>query len=65
LRLDIFGLLGRTLATVVSFPEEMAGDFFPLEEQKYTVNDPSYIGAAVGQTMPQFKDVQVILIKRV
>jgi hypothetical protein len=43
----------------------MAGDYFPLEEQKYTVNDPSYIGAAVGQTMPQFKDVQVILIKRV
>lgn len=51
------------LATAVSFPEEVAGDYFNLDGKRYTICDPTYIGAAVGQTMPQFKEVQAKLIK--
>ncbi|MBR3411164.1 MAG: hypothetical protein IKG81_00535 [Bacteroidales bacterium] len=51
------------LATAVAFPEEVAGDYFPLDGHKYTVCDPTYIGASIGQTMPQFKEVNARLIK--
>ena len=51
------------LATAVAFPEEVAGDYFPLDGHKYTVCDPTYIGASIGQTMPQFKKVDARLIK--
>ena len=51
------------LATAVAFPEEVAGDYFPLDGRNYTVCDPTYIGAAIGETMPQFKTVSAQLIK--
>lgn len=50
-------------ATAVAFPEEVAGDYFPLDGSNYTVCDPTYIGAAIGETMPLFKTVNAQLIK--
>lgn len=51
------------LATAVAFPEEVPGDYFTLEGRRFTVCDPTYIGAPIGETMPQFKSVDAKLVK--
>ncbi|MBO4281810.1 MAG: hypothetical protein J5873_01270 [Bacteroidales bacterium] len=51
------------LATAVAFPEEVEGDYFTIEGRRYTVCDPTYIGAGIGETMPQFKNVDAKLVK--
>ena len=51
------------LGTAVAFTEEVEGDYFTLDGRRYTVCDPTYIGAPVGETMPQFKDVSAKLVK--
>lgn len=50
------------LATAVAFPEEVTGDYFTIDNHRYTVCDPTYIGASIGMTMPQFKNVSARLI---
>lgn len=50
------------LATAVAFPEQVEGDYFTLDGRNYTVCDPTYIGAGVGMTMPDFKNVNAELI---
>jgi hypothetical protein len=51
------------LGTAVCFTEEVAGDYFTVDGCRYTVCDPTYIGAGIGETMPQFKGVSAKLIK--
>lgn len=51
------------IATAVAFDEEVAGDYYTLDGRRYTVCDPTYIGASIGETMPQFKEVEAKLIK--
>lgn len=51
------------LGTAVAFTEEVEGDYFTLDGRRYTVCDPTYIGANIGETMPQFKDVSAKLVK--
>lgn len=51
------------LATAVAFPDEVEGDYFTVDGRRYTVCDPTYIGASVGMTMPQFKNVNAELVK--
>ncbi len=48
------------LATAVCFGEETYGDHITLENRKFTICDPTYIGAPVGSTMPNFKDAKII-----
>lgn len=50
------------LATAVHFPEEVDGDYFTVEGRRYTVCDPTYIGAGIGETMPQFQNVKANLV---
>ena len=50
------------LATAVAFPEEVAGDYFTIDGRHFTVCDPTYIGANIGMTMPQFKNVSARLV---
>lgn len=50
------------LATAVHFPQEVDGDYFTVEGRRYTVCDPTYIGAGVGETMPQFQNVKANLV---
>ena len=45
------------IATAVAFKGNVAGDYFSVDGKRYTVCDPTYIGASVGQTMPNFKSV--------
>ena len=51
------------LATAVAFPEEVEGDYFTVDGRRYTVCDPTYIGAPVGETMPQFRNVEAKLVR--
>lgn len=51
------------LGTAVAFPEELDGDYFTVDGRRFTVCDPTYIGAPIGETMPQFKGVAAKLVK--
>lgn len=51
------------LGTAVAFPSEVEGDYFTIDGQRYTVCDPTYLGADVGITMPQFKGVKATIVK--
>lgn len=51
------------LATAVSFGEEIAGDYLMLDDRKYLVCDPTYIGAPIGNAMPQFKQTAAKVIR--
>ena len=44
------------LATAVAFPDNKPyGDHFTWNDKVYTICDPTYIGADIGQCMPQYK----------
>ena len=51
------------LGAAVAFDEQVEGDYFLLDDQRYTVCDPTYIGAKIGMTMDVFKNTEVKLIK--
>lgn len=51
------------LATAVAFPESVEGDYFTIDGRRYTVCDPTYIGAGIGMTMPQFQGVKARIVK--
>jgi len=53
------------LATAVKFKSNVEGDFLDLEDGRYIVCDPTYIGAPVGMAMPEYKggDVEVDVVK--
>lgn len=46
------------IATAVAFfdDSEVLGDYYLLNGKKYFVCDPTYIGAGIGETMPQYID---------
>ena len=50
------------LGTAVNFTEEVEGDYLTVDGKRYTVCDPTYIGAGPGETMPQFKEVSAKII---
>ena len=52
------------LAAAVAFTEDVKGDYIMLNDRKFVVSDPTYIGAPVGITMPNMdnKSATVILL---
>lgn len=50
------------LATAVAFGEEVKGDCLLLDGRKFTVCDPTYIGAPVGRTMPGMDNAEATVI---
>ena len=51
------------LATAVCFDSEVSGDYMMIGGRRYTVCDPTYINANIGQAMPQFKQTAAEVIK--
>ena len=51
------------LGAAVAFPEEIDGAYYTLDGKRYTVCDPTYIGAKIGMIMPDLKDSPAKLIK--
>lgn len=50
------------LATAVHFSTEVPGDYLKLNGKRFTVCDPTYIGAPVGATMPDMNNVEAKVI---
>ena len=64
LKLDVVYLdYPNHIATAVRFNEEVGGDYLMVGGQKYTVCDPTFIGATIGMTMPMFKTVAANVLK--
>ena len=53
------------LATAVCLEEDVSGDSFMVGGERYTICDPTYIGAPVGRTMPGMDNAaaNVILLR--
>lgn len=51
------------LATAVLFTDQVEGDFVVIDQKRYIVCDPTYIGAPIGQAMPRFKSVKAQVIR--
>lgn len=52
------------LATAVNFgDEEVYGSYFDLDGRKFVVSDPTYIGAPVGECMPQYRNSSAEIVK--
>lgn len=54
------------LATAVCFPDDVTGDAMMIRGRKFTVCDPTYIGAPVGSQMPglEYDKTQAIILNR-
>lgn len=64
LKLDVVLLYyPNHLATAVKLPSYNKGDYISLNGQRYTVCDPTYINAGIGNAMPQFKNVKAKVIE--
>jgi hypothetical protein len=51
--LDVVGLdYPGHIAAAVAFTEDIPGDRFTYRQVRYTVCDPTYIGAGIGRSMP-------------
>ncbi len=51
------------LATAVRMDGEVKGDYFELDGHRYVVCDPTYIGAHVGESMPDYKDAVATIVR--
>ena len=51
------------MAIAVCLDEPVKGDHLVLDNQKYYVCDPTYIGASIGMSMPQYKNKPVTVYR--
>ncbi len=51
------------ISTAVAFNSTVTGDYLRYKNKNYVVSDPTYIGAPVGLTMPQFKNSSPIVVE--
>lgn len=54
----------KHIAAAVCFNKEMEGDHLLIEGRRYTICDPTFIGASIGACMPQYKGVSPVVIRR-
>ena len=50
------------LASAVCFTDKVAGDYIMLDGKRFIITDPTYIGAPVGNTMPDMDNTQASVI---
>ena len=50
------------LASAVSLPEPVIGDYIEVGGKRFTITDPTYIGASVGMTMPDMDNAKAKVI---
>lgn len=51
------------IATAVCFKENVKGDYMQIGAKRYVVCDPTYVGADVGDAMPDLKRVAAQVVK--
>ncbi|NDV94995.1 hypothetical protein D0T84_08705 [Dysgonomonas sp. 521] len=49
-------LYPRHLAAAVYFDQDIQGDYVNYKNKKYTICDPTYIGAPIGTCMPEYRN---------
>lgn len=54
--------LPNHMATAVCFDSEMPGSYYMVNGRKYTVCDPTYIGAGIGEAMSQYQNAKARII---
>jgi len=52
------------VATAVHFNENVSGDYVKYKGKNYVICDPTYVGAPVGEAMPEYKNVPAVLIAK-
>lgn len=61
--LDLIGVdYPGHIATAVHFPDQAKGHYLTWKDRTYTICDPTYIGAPVGLSMPQFERQKAAVI---
>lgn len=50
------------LATAVNFDENVAGDYLTIDGMRFVICDPTYIGAAIGRTMPKMDNASATVM---
>ena len=50
------------VAAAVQFPVQVPGDYITYNDARYVVSDPTYIGATVGSTMPNYIGLSPIVV---
>ncbi len=64
LDLNVIGLdYPGHIATAVQFPQQVEGETLVYNKTRYTICDPTYLGAEVGMCMPQFKQTKPEVIQ--
>ena len=51
------------VATAVQFTEAIEGDYITYKGKRYTICDPTYIGASIGRSMPDYKSAKIDIIE--
>ena len=51
------------LWSAVHFNSEIDGDYITVDNKKYTICDPTYIGASIGMTQPAYKGKRPIVVQ--
>lgn len=51
------------IASAVRFTGSVSGDSVTVDGKRYTICDPTYIGANIGEAMPEFKNTKPQIIK--
>ena len=47
------------VAAAVNLSNDIKGDYVKLDDGKYYICDPTYIGAGAGMTIPEYKNQSV------
>lgn len=64
LKLEMVGLDYKThVATAIKFNSNVNGDYVLINNERYIICDPTYIGASAGMCMPQFKSENPEIIR--
>ncbi|MBR1517117.1 MAG: hypothetical protein IJ620_03115 [Bacteroidales bacterium] len=55
-------VLPHHMATAVCFDSEVPGSYYMVDGRRFTVCDPTYIGAGIGESMSQYKDIKARIV---
>ena len=50
------------IATAVKFNQDIDGDYMLINDEKYLICDPTYIGATIGICMPKYQEIGAQII---
>ena len=64
LHLDVVLLLfSNHVSTAIHFNTPVSGHYFTIDEQKFVICDPTYIGATIGMISPEYKNEEAEIVR--